>query len=204
MKTHGLRYTKLYKVWAWIKCRTNPNNKNCINNYKKLGIKMCAEWKNDFKSFYDWAIANGYKEEPLLNGKNKWTIDRIDTYGDYSPTNCRWVTNKQQMNNQTTNKIIIYKDKTQTLAQWCEELNLNYGLVNQRLWSGWSVERAFTESSDRKRYFEYNGMILTKKDIAKITGMSLNNIENRLYRGWSLERIMTQPENPNKKKKEIK
>jgi hypothetical protein len=204
MKTHGLRYTRLYKVWAWIKSRTNPNSKNCIRNYKKLGIKMCDEWRNDFKSFYDWAMANGYKEEKLPNGKNKWTIDRIDTYGDYTPTNCRWITNKEQMNNQTTNKIIAYKGKSQTLAQWCEELNLNYGLVNQRLWSGWNVERAFTESADKKRYFEYNGVLLTKKDISRITGMSINNIDNRIHRKWSIERIMTQPENLNKKRKENK
>jgi hypothetical protein len=200
MTTHGLRYTKLYKVWAWIKGRTNTNSKSCNNNYKKLGIKMCDEWRNNFKTFYDWAIANGYKEEVLPNGKNKWTIDRIDTYGDYTPTNCRWITNKEQMNNQTTNKRITYNNKTQTLAQWCEELDLDYNLVNQRLWAGWSVDRAFTESADKKRYFKYNGMTLTKKDIARITGISVNNVENRIHRGWSIERIMTQPENPNKKK----
>ena len=34
MATHGLRYTKLYKVWAWIKGRTNTNSKSCKNNYK--------------------------------------------------------------------------------------------------------------------------------------------------------------------------
>ena len=79
MKTHGLRYTKLYKIWAWIKSRTNPNSKNCVKNYRKFGIKMCEEWKNDFKTFYDWAIKNGYKEEMLPNGKNKWTINRIMT-----------------------------------------------------------------------------------------------------------------------------
>ena len=200
MTTHGLRYTKLYKVWAWIKDRTNINSKSCTKNYRKLGIKMCDEWKNSFKNFYDWAMANGYKEEMLLNGKNKWTIDRINTYGDYCPENCRWITNKEQMNNQTRNNFITYNGKTQTLAQWCEELGLNYGLINQRLWSGWNIERAFTESSDKKRYFEYNGMLLTKKDIAKITGMSVNNIENRIHRKWSIERIMTQPER--KKKKE--
>lgn len=200
MATHRLRYTKLYKVWAWIKSRTNTNSKSCTKNYRKLGIKMCDEWRNDFKAFYDWAISNGYKEEMLPNGKNKWTIDRIDTYGDYTPSNCRWITNKEQMNNQTTNKRITYNNRTQTLAQWCEELGLDYGLVNQRLWSGWDVDRAFTESSDKKRYFQYNGMTLTKKDIARITGISVNNIENRLHRGWSIERIMTQPENPNKKR----
>ena len=202
MATHRLRYTRLYKVWAWIKGRTNPNSKSCTKNYRKLEIKMCDEWKNDFKVFYDWAIANGYKEETLPNGKNKWTIDRIDTYGDYSPNNCRWITNKEQMNNQTTNKKITYNGKTQNLSQWRDELGFDYGLVETRLLNGWSVERAFTESSDRKNYYEYRGKILSKKQICEITGLTMTNLENRLHRKWDIERIMTQPVRKFKEKKD--
>jgi hypothetical protein len=154
---------------------------------------MCDEWRDNFMAFYNWAIANGYKEEKLPNGRNKYEIDRIDTYGNYCPENCRWITQKEQMNNQTTNKFITYKDRTQTLAQWCDELDLDYGLVNQRLCSGWSVDRAFFESPDRKRYFEYKGQKLTKFDIARITGLTLSNVENRIFRNWDIERIMTQP-----------
>lgn len=193
MTKHGMRNTQLYRTWAGIKDRTTPNNNNCKINYKKFGVKMCDEWKNSFETFKEWALSNGYKEEKLPNGKNKWTIDRIDTYGDYTPDNCRWVTNLEQMNNTTTNHYITYKGKTQTLANWCRELNLNYGLVNQRLWMGFDVDRAFNESPDKKRYFEYNGELLTKYDIAKRTSLTINNVENRIFRGWSIERIMTQP-----------
>lgn len=199
LTTHGLRKTQIYKTWAGIKDRTNLNNHNCKDNYRKLEITMCEEWRDDFMAFYNWAIKNGYKEEKSPNGRNKWTIDRIDNYKGYEPSNCRWVTSKEQSNNQTRNRQITYKGKTQTLAQWCEELKLNYGLVEQRLYKGWDIERAFTESSDKKRYFEYKGELLTKYDIAKRTGISVNNIENRLHRKWSIERIMTQPENKNKK-----
>lgn len=193
MTTHGLRKTQIYKTWAGIKDRTSPNNHNHNNNYKKLGISMCKEWHDDFMAFYNWAINNGYREEKLPNGRNKYEIDRIDTYGNYEPSNCRWITQKEQMNNQTTNKKTTYKGKTQTLAQWCEELKLNYGLVNQRLWSGWDVERAFTESPDRKIYFEYKGEFLTKKDIVERTGLTLTNVENRIFRKWDIEKIMTVP-----------
>lgn len=193
MTTHGKRHTQIYKVWAGIKDRTNPDNNNCKNNYRKLGVKMCKEWHDSFEAFYEWSVANGYKEEKLPNGRNKYEIDRIDTYGDYEPSNCRWITFKEQMNNQTTNKHITYNGKTQTLAQWCEELGLNYGLVNHRLWKGWSVDRAFTESSDRQAYYEYNGEMLNINQIAERTGLTRTNVCNRIFRGWDMERLMTQP-----------
>ena len=191
--THGLRHTQLYKVWAGIKDRTNPNNHNCKDNYRKLSVQMCEEWRNDFMAFYNWAIENGYKEEKLPNGKNKWTIDRIDTKGDYEPRNCRWVTNKEQMNNQTTNRIIEYKGKIQTLAQWCDELNLPYGTTLFRLHIGYDVERAFTESTDKQNYYEYKGELLNINQIVERTGLTRTNVWNRITRGWTIERIMEQP-----------
>jgi hypothetical protein len=60
---------------------------------------MCDEWKNDFVSFYEWAIANGYKEEKTPKGVNILTIDRIDNDGIYEPSNCRFVTNAVQAKN---------------------------------------------------------------------------------------------------------
>lgn len=193
IERHGLRQSQLYKVWAGIKDRTTRGNHQNKNNYSRLNIKMCEEWQNSFQAFYDWAIKNGYKYEKLANGKNKYSIDRIDTYGDYCPENCRWATIDEQQNNTTRNRIIEYNGEKHTLSQWCKKLNIDYCVVNQRLHYGWEVKRAFEESNDRKSYFVYNGRVLSKKDIAKETGLSISNIENRIHRGWDIERIMTQP-----------
>ena len=59
---HGFKNTRLYKVWDSMKKRCyNPNSQN-YKYYGGRGITMCNEWKNDFKSFHDWAFANGYDE----------------------------------------------------------------------------------------------------------------------------------------------
>jgi hypothetical protein len=92
-KTHGLGSTKLYKVWADIKGRTlNPKHKGYID-YGGRDITICDEWKDDVKSFYDWAMSNGYEEDKGLS------IDRIDNDGNYCPENCRWTTKTIQRRN---------------------------------------------------------------------------------------------------------
>ena len=95
-KTHGLCKSKLYGVWANIKMRTSNTNYKCYRDYGGRGITICDEWKNDFMSFYNWAMSNGYSDE--------LSIDRIDNDGNYCPENCRWVTQTMQCRNQRIQK----------------------------------------------------------------------------------------------------
>lgn len=102
---------RIYQLWKSIKYRcNNPNNKS-YKNYGGRGIKVCKEWQEDFKIFYDWAMQNGYKEEKLSNGLNRLTIDRIDNDGDYEPNNCRFVTNAENARNKGRKNERFYKEK---------------------------------------------------------------------------------------------
>lgn len=95
-KTHGYSRTKLGNVFEGMKQRcNNPKNKN-YEKYGGRGIKICTEWLNDPKKFFDWAIKNGYKEG--------LSIDRIDVNGNYEPDNCRWADNEAQCLNQRLRK----------------------------------------------------------------------------------------------------
>lgn len=95
-KTHGYSRTKLGNVFEGMKQRcNNPKNKN-YEKYGGRGIKICTEWLNDPKKFFDWAIKNGYKEG--------LSIDRIDVNGNYESDNCRWADNEAQCLNQRLRK----------------------------------------------------------------------------------------------------
>ena len=118
---HGLKNTRLYSIWSKLKGRVlNPKYKN-YNDYGGRGITICDEWRNDFLSFYNWAMENGYSDE--------LSIDRIDNDENYCPENCRWTTQTIQARNQRIRKnnksgyrgVCFKKDKNKYIAQ----ININ-------------------------------------------------------------------------------
>lgn len=95
---------KLNNVYWKMKERCyNPKSLSYIN-YGAVGITMCDEWKNSYNEFKTWAENNGYKEDIMPNGRNRLTLDRIDNSKGYYPSNCRWVTQKEQQNNKRNNR----------------------------------------------------------------------------------------------------
>ena len=140
--THKKRNTRLYITWRNMKQRCyNPNNVS-YRQYGGRGIEVCEEWKSNFLAFYNWAMANGYADN--------LTIDRIDVNGNYEPDNCRWASVKEQNNNKSSNHLITYKGKTQTIKQWAEELGISSYTICSRLNQNWDIERALTEKPRRR------------------------------------------------------
>jgi len=143
---HGLSNHRIYRIWAAIKTRCLNSNVDCYKDYGGRGIMICEEWKNDFKSFYDWAIQNKY-EETL-------SIDRIDVNGNYEPNNCRWATSKEQADNRRNSikKETTAFGETKTLHEWSidERCVVNVHSLVYRIGAGWEPERAITQKSERK------------------------------------------------------
>jgi transposase len=145
------------------------------NSYGGRGIKVCNEWLNDFMAFHDWAYSNGYKEEVLPNGRNKWTLDRINVNGDYCPENCRWITVQEQAFNRRENRLITYNGKTQTITEWSKELKIHRNTLYRRLNSNYSIEKAFTTPVKEKKTEEQ--IVKEKIEIIKYIKKGMKNKE---------------------------
>lgn len=116
---HGKTNTKLYSVWSNIKDRCLNLNCKSYKYYGGRGITICNEWL-EFTPFMEWALGNGYNRG--------LQIDRKETNGNYEPSNCRWVTSKEQQRN---------KRNTTTL-EIANEIRLLY-------WSGKYLQKELAE-----------------------------------------------------------
>lgn len=133
---HGMSKTRLYRLWDGMKSRCYRKSTGPYSRYGGRGITVCDEWRKSFQAFYEWSVVNGYAED--------LSLDRIDPNGNYEPTNCRWVTMKEQENHKRNNVRIEFNGIVHTLTEWCELLGIARHVMEHRIKRGWSVQRAFT------------------------------------------------------------
>lgn len=132
-KKHGQSKTSEFSIWACMidRCYRIKNKRWDI--YGGRGITVCDKWKQSFSEF----LAD-MGNRPSRNH----SLDRIDTNGNYEPSNCRWATLLEQANNTRTNLFITHDGKTLSLSDWQRILKFNYSTVRSRIQRGISFELA--------------------------------------------------------------
>lgn len=137
---HLLSSSRENRIWRLMKDRCLNEKSTSYKNYGGRGITICERWINSFTNFYaDLGESNGL------------TLDRINTHGNYEPSNCRWASTTTQARNKTNNKLINYKGETKCLSEWCEILGVHVGTMWNRINNGWSIERCFQTPVVKRR-----------------------------------------------------
>jgi hypothetical protein len=134
---HGLCGTRLYNIYDKMKLRCTDPKTDSYKHYGGRGIEICSEWLNDNTSFFKWALANGYNDQ--------LEIERIDRNGNYEPSNCKWATRKEQMNNTSQNFILEFNGEKLTLTEAAEKYNISRKTLWNRIKrSNWPIAKALT------------------------------------------------------------
>lgn len=126
-----------YKVWIGMKRRCYDASFKDYPNWGGRGIRVCERWNSSFANFL-----SDMGKRPSA----KHSIDRIDSNGNYEPSNCRWVTPDIQGSNTRSCRSITVNGTTYTtmraaaIAHGIGESTLHF-----RINAGMSLERAFTK-----------------------------------------------------------
>jgi hypothetical protein len=87
--SHGLAHkSSTYDIWVLMRQRCNNPKASGYEYYGGLGISVCPEWS----SFAVFLTDMGERPDGL-------TLDRVDPFGDYEKSNCRWATWETQNQN---------------------------------------------------------------------------------------------------------
>lgn len=116
------RKSPTYVAWCSMKSRCNSRANNRYQNYGGRGIKVCDRWEK----FENFLADMGVKPSGL-------SLDRINVNGNYEPSNCRWATMREQMQNQSTNKYLSVNGVVMVQAEAARLLGLH-----QRELSAWT------------------------------------------------------------------
>ncbi len=183
--THGMRYTPEYRVWLSMRQRCNNSNDKNYSDYGGRGIHVCQRWE----SFESFIVDMGKRPD------KKYSLNRADNDGPYSPENCEWSTMKVQANNTRRNTLITFNNKTRTISEWADKTGISYVAILHRISEKWSIDRMLTERTRKMQFhmITFNEKSQTIKEWSRDLGINYTTLYARIvYRGWSIDRAFTE------------
>lgn len=171
-------HKRLWRIWNGVKRRCLCPSEPRYKDYGGRGIVLDPRWLN-FDNFAGWALSHGYTDE--------LTIERIDVNGNYCPSNCKWITRREQSKNRRDTLWVEYRGEIVRMQDLAENAVVSYDTVHERIYAlGWDIEKALTTPSANKR------VSLMQK--CRDAGINYGTVQSRISKlGWSEEEALSVP-----------
>lgn len=135
--THGMSgrtfrsQTPEYTAWISMQQRCYNKNIGAYADYGGRGVTVCDKWRDSFSAFLG---------DIGVRPSSRHSVDRIDTNGNYEPSNVRWSSPEEQQRNKRSNRMLTFQGETLCVAAWAERLGIGRTTISQRLRRGWPVD----------------------------------------------------------------
>lgn len=171
----------LYSRYKGMMGRCYRPKCNGYKYYGGKGITVCKEWAGHPRVFIEWSLKNGFDESLLL--------DREDGTKGYSPENCRWATQKEQLDNRAITVYIETPNGPMTVPDAASHFGINKNRLWKRVKSG--KKDLFTQDLLPRRYKDVskNRFITTPQgemtigQAARVFGIPGDTLRNRVRSG---------------------
>jgi hypothetical protein len=189
---HGMSGSREHRIWMGVRRRCSVQYGS--SSYLIKGIKVCERW-NSFECFIE-------DMGPIPSPAHQ--IDRIDSNGNYEPTNCRWATLAEQQRNRSSSVFLSFNGETLTQTEWAARIGVTAQAIRHRIGTlGWSTERALTEGKkdinggphprSNAVTLEVDGTTLIVSEWARRIGVRPGVLYHRIKMRWPKDRILERP-----------
>ena len=187
---YTIKNKRIFSIWYKMIDRCKNANRKDAKSYYDKGIRVCAEW-HTYENFESWSLENGYTDN--------LTIDRIDSNGNYEPSNCRWITIQEQQKNKCTNVMVTYNGETLCMSDWAKRFGINRVTLESRIYDlGYSFEEAIKKEKGSQKtnvIISYGGNTYTQSGFAKFLGCTPQWIYILRKKGLTPEEIAIKVKN---------
>lgn len=133
---HGMIKTPEHRAWEHMKQRCYNPKCPAFKYCGARGTRVAPEWQINFLAFYEYVGPRP---------SSAYSLDRIDTFGNYEPGNVRWATREQQGRNRTINNVVTYRGERMAFQEAWErsgKIVSRQGAWNRYVNRGWPIEAA--------------------------------------------------------------
>lgn len=131
-----------YRSWEHMIDRCYNEKHPHFDRYGGRGIVVCDRWRQSFLAFL----------EDMGDRPDGLTLERIETHGNYEPSNCKWATFTEQNRNKTNGTELTHNGETMSVTEWAERLGVRRHALFARLQAGWSAEKTLTTPVRLRRW----------------------------------------------------